>query len=450
MNLKTRRVLFFASLAIFLIASPAVIMYSLGYKFDTETFTMQKTGGIFVNADYGEYTISINDSIKKDVQKAIFIKRGILFTNLIPKVYKVSIEKNNYLSWSKTLPVESGLVTEVKNVFLMPKDPEILEVDKDVSDFTISGSQEKIAYLKKSEIIIMDVKSGEKISMPSKSKKTLNLTGFSSDEKDIFFEDDSNIYKTSFADNTVKSMAEPKNDPYAKIAQSLKDKDTAYALSKKGVIYELNIATKTRKEITKDIKNFYLTGNDIVYITTEPQNFYKINIDSGKTTQITFNPLSNIDQNSKIIKRFDDPVAVIDKNSDLLIFSYGSEKFNKLADNIIDAQVSSDLSKMFYRKDKEIYVYYFTESYPAKKAGDTDLIGIFGKKIKDASWFSFNNHHLFLNFDNDIKIIELDGRDKRNSYTIAENIEKFEYNNKDKFAYIIKNNDLKKIRLMEE
>ncbi|MEK7453078.1 MAG: hypothetical protein AAB614_02475 [Patescibacteria group bacterium] len=450
MTIRTRRILFFTSFLIFLITSPAIIMYSLGYKLNIENFKIQKTGGIFVNIKYDDYRISVNERIKKDVTKKIFLQKGVLIPNLLTKNYKVSVEKDGYLEWSKTLKVESGIITEVRNIFLMPKELVFEDIENNTLDFIISVSGEKIAYLKQNSVTLYDIKNEKKSIIEGIEKKMMKLVGFTSDENDIFLENDSTIYKTSYSGNNILEIQKSKKELYLNAIPSIEDRNIIYVLSDKNTLYEINFLDRSNKNIISEIVNFYLTDKDIFYLTKEPKNFYKKDISSEKTTQLTFHPLNDMDIHSKIIKKFNDPIAIIDTNKNLFLFNYKSETFNKLSSDVIDAELSTDLSKILYLKDREVYVYYLEDSYPSKKSGEIDLIGRFGQQIKDASWFSYNNHHIFLNMENNIQIIELDGRDKRNSYEIIKNVDKFRYNNTDQSIYFIKDGNLKKAILLEE
>jgi hypothetical protein len=50
MQLKFRRILFFVFLAFFLVVSPLLIIYALGYKFNPAKRTLEKTGVFFIKS----------------------------------------------------------------------------------------------------------------------------------------------------------------------------------------------------------------------------------------------------------------------------------------------------------------------------------------------------------------------------------------------------------------
>jgi|GEM_PF-3344578 len=452
MQLRTRRTLFFISLIIFFIASPAAIMYSLGYKLDLTTFKIEKTGGIFVDIDYDDYTISLDKSIEKTVSKAIFRQQGTLLPNLIPKLHNVEISKNDYKPWKKTLEIKSGIVTEIKNVFLTPSDLSPSRLDENVNDFSLSRSKENMAYIKNNSLFSLNIKNNEKTEIelpPTQKSDKLSIIDQSFNQSIIYLQNDKNILKINTETKNIDSIKKPTKKKYLKILPSPKNNDSLFLLSSDDIIYDLDVENDTRSEIAKDVNNFYVTGESIIYTTNDPTNFYKQKIGSqDKAIQITFSPMKDVNEDSKILVRFDDPVAVLNSANELLLFNYSTEKFEKLAENIIDASISDDFSKMLYRNDHEIYVYYFEASYPQKKAGDKELLGRFSKEIQDASWFDLYNHHIFLTINDKTNILELDGRNKRNSEEIMEKPDKFIYNNYDKNIYLLKNNTLQKIPLV--
>ncbi len=453
MQLKTRRLLFFISLITFLIASPSVIMYSLGYKLNLKTFKIEKTGGVFVNIDYQNYKIFIDNTLKKNVSKPLFAQRGVLIPNLIPRTYNIKISKDGYKSWEKTLKIESGIVTEIKNIFLLPKNLSAFLLDSDVSDFTLSDSKENLAYIKENYLISLNIKNNKQteVKLPKKSGNQKNkILDKSLNKNSIYLVNTNSILKIDLKTEKITILKNPKMEKYLKIQPNPKNSNYLFVLSNKNILYKLDAENEQKSILAKNISNFYVTGESVIYTTKNPVNFYKRKIGEDKITQITFSPIKNFSENSKILVRFDDPVALLNDNKELLLFDYSSEKFKKFAENITDVKISGDFSKMIYRNDHEIYVYYFEASYPRKKAGDKDLLGRYSKKIQDASWFDFDNQHISLTINDKVNVLELDGRNKRNFEEIMPYPEKFTYNDYDKNIYLLKDKKLQKLKLVLE
>ena len=117
MTRKTRRIIFYVFLLIFIIVVPLIILYALGYTFDFEKRIIVPTGGIYLKSLPSGADIYINDKPSGKTNK--FIKR------LPPKIYDIEITKTDFYPWHKKLTIEPGLVAKASNVLLVPFNPKI-------------------------------------------------------------------------------------------------------------------------------------------------------------------------------------------------------------------------------------------------------------------------------------------------------------------------------------
>lgn len=115
MTLRTRRIILAVAVAFFIILAPSTLFYSLGYTFDFATKKPVLTGGLYVQASPKKASIYIGDEYLK--QTPGLIKR------LVPKDYTVRLDKDGYVSWQKKLRVESGRVTEARDILLVSSNP---------------------------------------------------------------------------------------------------------------------------------------------------------------------------------------------------------------------------------------------------------------------------------------------------------------------------------------
>ncbi|MDO8655231.1 MAG: PEGA domain-containing protein, partial [bacterium] len=117
MTKRTRTALFFSLVLLFCIATPSLILYSLGYRVDWRERKVAQTGGLYVKTEPANAVISING---KEEKKTDFLFGELFLDNLLPGTYAVKIEKEGYKPWEKSLPVQEKQVTEAKNVMLFP------------------------------------------------------------------------------------------------------------------------------------------------------------------------------------------------------------------------------------------------------------------------------------------------------------------------------------------
>ena len=111
MNIFWRRFTYSLFFTIFFIVSPLLILYSLGYRYNFSTNSIEKNGAFYIKSYPKNANIFIND--KKNNKKT---PRQIL--NIKPDNYKLKITKENYLDWKKELAIIEGETTFVENIVL--------------------------------------------------------------------------------------------------------------------------------------------------------------------------------------------------------------------------------------------------------------------------------------------------------------------------------------------
>lgn len=117
MKLYRRRQLFYLLLLLFIVAGPILIAYSFGYTFNVFDRRVEQTGGIFIKASTPRISIWLDGAFQKETA---LITGGALLTDIVPNTHLIQIRKEKYHSWSKAITVEPLLVTEIRNILLVP------------------------------------------------------------------------------------------------------------------------------------------------------------------------------------------------------------------------------------------------------------------------------------------------------------------------------------------
>lgn len=107
--LKVRRLYAVFFFLIFVILLPIVALYASGYRLDG--FSLVPTGGVYVAAPTSGFLISLNGEAK---ERSGLFSHSFFFDNLAPGSYVVQASAGGYYPWSKTLIVESGIVSDVQ------------------------------------------------------------------------------------------------------------------------------------------------------------------------------------------------------------------------------------------------------------------------------------------------------------------------------------------------
>ena len=114
---KTRKRVFYLLILLFLIISPLLIAYTIGYIIDLHRGLIFKVRGVFVKSWSGGFSIYLNGEFQKETS---LLSSGALLTGLKPGSYILGLQKDGFKSWEKKIKVESGLVTEIRDILLVP------------------------------------------------------------------------------------------------------------------------------------------------------------------------------------------------------------------------------------------------------------------------------------------------------------------------------------------
>jgi hypothetical protein len=118
MKKRTRRILFWLSVAVFVFAAWVVIKYAQGYVFDWRTNMFVRTGAIAVTVNTSA-TLYVNDAKVSDTS---FLGNRAGRDRLMPGTYEVKLIRDGYSGWRKTVEVREGMLTDFPTVLLLPTD----------------------------------------------------------------------------------------------------------------------------------------------------------------------------------------------------------------------------------------------------------------------------------------------------------------------------------------
>ena len=96
---------------LFFIISPLVIMYTAGYRWDSESNEIKETGVLSVNIKPENSEVFLND-IK--IQKNL----PLYLPNRAPGTYRIKLTLPGYKTWEKDIEIESKKTTYIKNITL--------------------------------------------------------------------------------------------------------------------------------------------------------------------------------------------------------------------------------------------------------------------------------------------------------------------------------------------
>ena len=140
MTKKTKRMLFYAAVVVFALLSCVVILYAQGYKYSFSEGKFFRTGSIYVKTNE-DAKVYLDD---KFLSSTSFFGDSYVVSGLLPGQYTVKLEKDNFSSWHKKIPVEEGLVSDYSRIMLLPKSgDEAIALEREITDLLYPTSSVK-------------------------------------------------------------------------------------------------------------------------------------------------------------------------------------------------------------------------------------------------------------------------------------------------------------------
>ena len=451
---KTRRIIFYIFLIFFVILAYIAVLYSQGYTFDWQKKSLVMTGAFYFKSHPKEADIYIDNEYLGKTTK--FIKR------LIPQEYDIKISKPEYHDWQKTLGIESKLVTEAKDIILIKKNLLLNKITKNynVRYFSFSNDKKKIVYLTDKttnysqlalRLIDLAGNTDEQIYpapffvkndtgftplLPS-LKNLLEISWSLNNERLLLSFSNNRYYILNLRDqskiidfnNLIRVLSNYKVYSIKNLSFHPQNSNKVYFYSKNNLYFtELNNSNLYESSIFSiipDILTYKIHKNKILYIKYSDGGFYKTNLEASsfkKIFDIPFFPAQDWiipgQEPDQDIEVFSDEILMVDNN--LYLFNYQTQIFEKIATGVESIEFSNDDRKLLWNTKQEIGVIWLEpESRQSmREKYETEIVIKIFEEINQALWYSRTNQHIIFVVGDEIKITELDGRDRRNTMDI--------------------------------
>lgn len=180
MNYRTRSILFWSSTLLFAVIAIVSVAYASGYRYSTE-FGVTRVGGLAIStAPSTETEIRVNGKLMK---RTTIFSRSIFMQNLTPGPYTVSVKKEGFRTWEKTVDVEPELVTAIQAILV--EDPPVAEnilsasytdLQPWNSKYILLSEGKKVSYYSLETLSVTDASSAGASTTPPSLTKTLITT----------------------------------------------------------------------------------------------------------------------------------------------------------------------------------------------------------------------------------------------------------------------------------
>ncbi len=145
---RIRGILYYLSVFLFFAGLPFILSFALGYKFNARTLKFAKTGLIFVKTQPDGAKVYLNG-------KLISQRSPATMQELIPGVYKITIELTRHYPWKGEVDVEAGKASRLDKVILFPLRPNLQQLNQErFSSFQIDTEKKVIYYLDRDNKVV--------------------------------------------------------------------------------------------------------------------------------------------------------------------------------------------------------------------------------------------------------------------------------------------------------
>lgn len=403
MNIKIRALLFLTALCFVAVTGPLIVLYAEGYRYNFSKQKIEQTGVLFVKSFPRSASIFINE---EQIDK----KTPTEIPNLLPTTYRISVSKDGYTTWKKTLNIEPKKTTFVEDVTLFKSNPELKEVlvtPTPANQNLCSQENTKLAIISADTLSIIDTDKSKVIAQ-SKINPETKIISWSKSGINLLLNDQQGYYIYS-PESQVKKQILLNKKPLEDVIWEY-NSDTVVYGKLKNVLYKYNFSANTTEIYNKE------TGPNVIWQTVQPMNGFFVGVRQNNNqtylSQVNGKEVVNImtipnDNNYTLNILSDKYLLLINKSIDVAYIINPSDKDNPLQTYINGLKNFSWLSDtLLYWNDHEINVYHL----PSKTKQTIERTS---KQIKNVSWHN-GLVNIFTIIDDKLVIYELDNRDKRN------------------------------------
>ncbi|MCD4760717.1 PEGA domain-containing protein, partial [bacterium] len=186
--------------ALFFIMAPLLTIYALGYRYDFNTGNIEKNGAFYIKS-YPKNAEIYVDNIKYKNSTPTQL------TNIRPGTRQITVEKEDYISWSKELKIQPGETTFAEDIvlFLNQRPKTVLSTGSE--KFLVNQSQNKYAYLDAdNQLIITDLEQAKNFEIFT-FDKNYDLIEWSPDNQRILLKNKSVFYVFDINQKTLERLS---------------------------------------------------------------------------------------------------------------------------------------------------------------------------------------------------------------------------------------------------
>lgn len=438
MSKRTRTILFFSFVFLFIATIPVLTVYTQGYRLDWENRKLVETGGM----DFGVRPLGVRVFIDGQFhQETNFLFRDIIIRNILPREYDVRIERESYTAWHKIVTVGESIVTKFPDVRLFPQDPTRTDVATGITSTYFSPDGRNALVLVEAEGALDQLRllsfSAEQLETPVltlRANERVERAGWNAESTVAWFVTvlgpQTTLRTISVQDAANPVVWDALTNSYRRGAlQTALILPTTSATSifvapydtgtKTYDIDSLIIGQQNPISVVDGVRAGSSVGSSLIYMDAD-NILIERDMPSSQLTILATNlfnselaaPLSLVVENNLRA------VGII-SGSELFVWQRGYQ-LTKISDNVAGVAFSPDATKLAFWNSTDTSVLWLETVFgpPAREREQIEIINSH-RDVKNVFWLETLGAHVVITTTKDVLITELDERGGRNtvSYT---------------------------------
>ncbi len=467
----SRRSFFWTLTLSYLLITVVVLFFAFGYRFSFERSIFIYSGSLTIKSNPKTTVVSIDGDDTKGLRN--IINNSYHITGFRPGDHVITVAQGGFQSWNKKVNFTSGRSTEFWNVllarhfyeretyetpaiakyYLAPKDKLAAVVEKtdhlkvsildrkektstdllEVSDVTFTtDDMQNIEWSPEARSLIIPIEQMRSDQETDTTTTSDNATTQNNTPNDTSEQEESQneeplkdhlIINRKTNETIMLSELIPDDLPLSTVRWDPRKKDILFYISQ-NTLYRLPLETPEDKiMIAQDIRAYDFTDDGLYYITANNDLMRTSFDDPNDAKELTDLDLSEARDVTRMIAYDKHRLVLFTEDGSFFFYNDGDEDetFEKIGDRIIGAHFSNDGKKLLYWSNNELFTHFTRkwETQPIRTENEHTDIARFSQNIENVHWAKTFEHIIFT-LDNEIKVIELDHRDRRNMHTIMQ------------------------------
>lgn len=438
MTKRTRTILFFSFVFLFLATIPVLTVYTQGYRLDWENRQIVKTGGM----DFGVRPLGVRVFVDGEFLKETnFLFRDIIIRNILPREYDIRLERDEYFSWHKTVSVQESIVTKFMDARLFPQNPTRTDIGEEIAQVVPAPDGRTALVRVEEEKSLGQIRllsfSGERLETPvltlRANERVLNA-GWNAESTVAWFittlGQDATLYTVSVQDPGNPVAWNALTNSYRRgTLQTALILPTPSATSifvapydARTKLYSIDSLIIGQQEpilVAQEVRTAASVDSSLVYLDAD-NILIERDMPSGQLTILATTELDAATTKSvRLIVENNVRAVALLADSDLYLWQRGYQ-FLLITSEVEDALFSPDATKLAFWNKEGLSVFWMETLFgpPARTRGDIEHI-LEQQGITRVAWLETLGAHIVAATDRDIFITELDGRGGRNIVSYA-------------------------------